>query len=301
MSQGRTESATGNAAAWFGSAPFTPFVREHRLGGSAAFHIFDIRAPAGDFSQPPMRDMVLVYVTSSGFRFQADLGGGAFRSIGAAGRFFVVPPATAARISVGDAHAIRTYVPPLPTLRGILEEVRPGAADPFDLGPLHSRGGRGGLVGELCERLWSEAAQGDDAARLFVDAAVVMLAHALAREAGSPEPRIMAGLAAWQLRRVAQYLQDHLAENVPLAQLAASVGLSSGHFARAFKQATGMPPHQYQVALRIERAKAMLRSTALSVTEIAQGVGYGSPQALARIFAREVGMTPSAWRREALR
>jgi methylphosphotriester-DNA--protein-cysteine methyltransferase len=66
----------------------------------------------------------------------------------------------------------------------------------------------------------------------------------------------------------------------------------------AFKQSTGVPPHRYQLNLRIARARALLESTDTAVTEIAFDVGYESSQALARLFRREVGLSPSDYRRQ---
>ncbi len=86
--------------------------------------------------------------------------------------------------------------------------------------------------------------------------------------------------------------------DVPLATLAAEVGLSPFHFARAFKTSTGMPPHAWQRAQRIGLAKALLETSDLPVTEIAFEVGYESSQALARLFQRSVGVSPSQWRRD---
>jgi len=86
---------------------------------------------------------------------------------------------------------------------------------------------------------------------------------------------------------------------VSLAELAASVNLSPFHFARAFKRSTGLPPHRFQQRLRMESARELLRTTQLSVTDIALRVGYGSSQALARAFRRDAGATPAEFRHSA--
>jgi AraC family transcriptional regulator len=105
------------------------------------------------------------------------------------------------------------------------------------------------------------------------------------------------GLAPWQVRRVTEILAADLAAEQSLAALASQVGLSPFHFARAFKKSMGIPPHAYQVRLRLEHAEALLLGTARSVTEIAMIVGYESSQALARAFHRTRGCTPSDFRR----
>lgn len=109
------------------------------------------------------------------------------------------------------------------------------------------------------------------------------------------------GLAPWQVRKAQQIVQDRLAEEVRLEELAAAVGLSTFHFARAFRQSTGVPPHRYQTLTRLERARDMLAKTDLGVLHIAIAIGYESGQALARAFRREYGCSPAEFRREMCR
>lgn len=105
------------------------------------------------------------------------------------------------------------------------------------------------------------------------------------------------GLASWQAKRTTEYLADNLDRRVTLDELAAVARLSPFHFARAFAKSVGMPPYRYQQNLRMERACELLARSEMRVIDIALAVGYESPQALARVFARQHGMTPSEWRR----
>lgn len=105
------------------------------------------------------------------------------------------------------------------------------------------------------------------------------------------------GLAPWQARRTAAFLAANIERRVPLGELAAIARLSPFHFARAFARTMGMPPYRYQQALRIERAAELLRASDMRIIEIALAVGYETPQALARVFVQQHGMTPSEWRR----
>jgi AraC family transcriptional regulator len=85
-------------------------------------------------------------------------------------------------------------------------------------------------------------------------------------------------------------------QEVPLAALAAAANISPWHFARAFKHTTGVPPHHYQLMLRMNCAKDLLTKTGLPITKVAERVGYGSSQALARAFRKEVGTSPLEYR-----
>jgi len=87
-------------------------------------------------------------------------------------------------------------------------------------------------------------------------------------------------------------------EEVPLAELAALAGLSPFHFARAFKISTGLPPHRYQGRLRLNRALELFAKTDLTIGDVAASVGYETPQSFARLLQRELGTTPTRYRRE---
>jgi len=83
-----------------------------------------------------------------------------------------------------------------------------------------------------------------------------------------------------------------------LRELAAEGRLSTLHFARAVRSTTGLPPGRYHRMLRIERVKQRLVPTDWPMSEIARATGYPDPSYLARIFYRETGTGPGAYRRE---
>jgi AraC family transcriptional regulator len=108
---------------------------------------------------------------------------------------------------------------------------------------------------------------------------------------------VRGGLAPWQMRRTAQVLNERLDSKVTLARLAAECGLSVAHFSRAFKQATGRPPHRWLVEQRVEHAKRLLVTSALPLAEIAAICGFADQSHFTRVFSRLVGSGPGAWRR----
>jgi AraC family transcriptional regulator len=105
------------------------------------------------------------------------------------------------------------------------------------------------------------------------------------------------GLGAWQLRRARDFIEDHLGEQVSLAELARLTSLSPTHFCRAFKRSVGLPPHQYQLLRRIERAKTLLADPDRSVTVIALECGFSLQGSFSTAFRKTTGITPSAFRR----
>src|SRR5262245_56491319 len=140
------------------------------------------------------------------------------------------------------------------------------------------------------------------AARLHAEALGGLLSIELLRllqdgaPASRPSPR--GGLAVWQQKRVMDFIEEHLSEDVSLDVLADLVRLSPYHFLRSFKQSFGEPPYRYWTGRRIERAKALLANPRTSVTEIALAVGFHGTSAFSATFHRVTGQTPTDYRRD---
>ncbi len=108
------------------------------------------------------------------------------------------------------------------------------------------------------------------------------------------------GLAATNLNRVIEKIDDELTSDLPLGQLAALAGVSIPHFCRAFKQSIGCPPHAFIIRRRVERAKEYLRLSAMPITEVALLCGFSSSSHFANTFRRETGTTPQDFRSSSL-
>src|SRR5262249_47727194 len=103
-----------------------------------------------------------------------------------------------------------------------------------------------------------------------------------------------------RLRAVVEYIEEHLEANPSLDEMAAVARLSPYHFARQFKRATGLPPHQYVIARRVERARQLLQAgTDLSLAEVALRVAFSDQSQFTHHFKRLVGVTPGQFRMSA--
>ena len=91
-------------------------------------------------------------------------------------------------------------------------------------------------------------------------------------------------------------MEQHPEDPLSLSQLAEAVGITPRHLNRLFVQQLQSTPAQYQLELRLQRARTLLENTALTVTEVALATGFGTPQLLARRFNRRFGHTPTGWR-----
>jgi AraC family transcriptional regulator len=125
--------------------------------------------------------------------------------------------------------------------------------------------------------------------------AVHLLRHVLPPR--RPRRRRDGALPRGRLRAVVEYVEGHLDAGLSLEQLAAVARLSVYHFARQFKAATGLPPHQFVILRRVERAKQLLQAgTDLSLAEVALHVGFSDQSQFSRHFKRVVGVTPGRFR-----
>lgn len=134
----------------------------------------------------------------------------------------------------------------------------------------------------------------------YLAAVGTVLCHELGQiMSGQTKPQRAArgGLAAWQLRVVTDYIEEHLNEYIPLMTLAQLVRLSPHHFCRAFKQALGQSPCRYHGLRRVERAKLLLTDPNLTVADVALRLGFGDTSVFTVVFRRNTGLTPTAFRR----
>jgi AraC family transcriptional regulator len=219
-----------------------------------------------------------------------------------------VPPAAGAisLVPAGSPHRVRSS--------GHMDELHiclePGlvarvSAEAFGLDPArltvppldgldlpHLRAAMGAVGAELT----AGAAGGRLAAESLANVlAVHLIRHVLApRRPGRGRD---GALPRGRLRAVVEYIEEHLDACPSLEQLAAVARLSAYHFARQFKAATGLPPHQYVILRRVERAKELLQAgTALSLAEVAAHVGFSDQSHFSQHFKRLVGVTPGQFR-----
>lgn len=151
---------------------------------------------------------------------------------------------------------------------------------------------------QLTRKLKAEALQGE-ALPHYAEALSLLLGHELMRLNNSPLPAIhRGGLSASQQKRMVDFIEAHVAENLRLSEMAELAGLSPFHFARAFKQSFGVPPHRYHTNRRIEHAKILLTQPAASVTEVALAVGFAETSSFSTAFRKATGLAPSDFRRE---
>ncbi|MBE9028539.1 helix-turn-helix transcriptional regulator [filamentous cyanobacterium LEGE 11480] len=138
----------------------------------------------------------------------------------------------------------------------------------------------------------------DDAQQMYVKTMANALAVHLLRNYATQETqkiRSIGPLSPRQLKHVLDYINASLEHRIELRELAALTELSQYYFARSFKQAIGVSPHQYVIQQRVERAKRLLRANRMSISEVAVAVGFSHQSHLTRHFKRLTGVTPKTF------
>jgi AraC-like DNA-binding protein len=195
-------------------------------------------------------------------------------------------------------HSIHFYFP-----RPALDAIADGASAPrpLDLQFASPAGLDDTVMRGLTAALLPAFANPEQANPLFIEHVTMAVGIHLAETYCGihREPRLRrGGLAPWQEKRAKDILSAHLDGGLPLARLARECGLSTSHFARAFRQSVGTSPHQWLLQRRVDHARDLLATSQMSLSDIALACGFAGQSHFTRVFNRFVGLSPGAWRRQ---
>jgi AraC family transcriptional regulator len=151
----------------------------------------------------------------------------------------------------------------------------------------------------LCWAVKREVETSRPSGPLYLEGLSLALASRLISQHSSiaKAPELPKGLSKSCLKDVLEFIEDQLAEDLRLAQIAKVAGVSVSHIKTLFSRSTGTPIHHYVVARRIERAKKLLTEDNLSISQIASECGFAHQSHLARHLRRATGMSPRALKR----
>jgi AraC family transcriptional regulator len=124
---------------------------------------------------------------------------------------------------------------------------------------------------------------------------MAVVSHLLGRRSGARRAGGRA-LPPSRVRRVVDYVAEHLEAPLSLRDLAGVAGMEVFRFVRAFKEATGLPPHRYVLHARVDRSKELLADRSLSISEVAIRTGFATPSHFSTVFRRVASATPRDYR-----
>ncbi|MBU0834690.1 MAG: AraC family transcriptional regulator [Alphaproteobacteria bacterium] len=256
--------------------------------------LLSARQGAGDYSDAAVPDLVITRGLSREIPATLDLGAGQFRAAIPRNSIVVTPPNTPTKILLDRPNEVEFLAIPYTALQSICggHDLPPDG----DFGAAHRANINCPQLTVLFIQTAREIRAGNPSGPMFIEGALMQMVALLMAQSQRKLRAPTGGLAPWQLSRVSDHLHARVDQPVSLADLAALTGLSVYHFARAFKASTGIAPHQFQVSLRMDRARMLLSRSTLTITEIALSLGYDSSQSFARAFRIAHGTTPTCYR-----
>jgi AraC family transcriptional regulator len=283
---------------WRKLIPFAPCAASDRLGWVGLEAARYRAAPAVELNRPALTHHMLVLFARPAEELDLLYEGVKRHVPPPAGSISLMPAGTPARVrSGGRWDHLHIFLEP-----GLVARA---AAEVFDLDPARTIvPPLDGLdLPQLRAAMWAvdaELTAGGAGGRLAAESLANVLAVHLIRHVLAPRQptRRRAGtLPRARLRAVVEYIEAHLDAGPTLEQMAAVARLSPNYFAWQFRRATGLPPHRYVLARRVERAEQLLQTGGdFSLAEVAAFAGFSDQSQFSRHFKRLVGVTPGQFR-----
>lgn len=155
------------------------------------------------------------------------------------------------------------------------------------------------LIQHLSFAFLAEVEKKEAASRLYTESISHTLMFHLIKNyttADFQNKNFSGGLSGNKLRRVTEFINDNLEQDLTLTEIAAVAGLSHFHFARAFRKTMGITPQQYITNRRIEKAKELLAESNLPIVEVGFQAGFKNQSHFTTLFRKFTSLTPKIWR-----
>jgi AraC family transcriptional regulator len=283
---------------WMKAIPFQAAAVSDRLGWVGLQAVRYYAAPASEFHPPAMTHHRLILFTRPPEELDLRYEGVRRYLSPPAGSISLIPAGSPAQYRwSGDMDTLNVYLEP-----GMVGRV---AAEAFGLDPTRTTvppldgPDLPHLRATMCA-LDAELTTGSPGGPLAAESLANVLAVQLIRHISAPRKpeRSREGkLPRARLHAVMDYIEEHLDASPSLEQMASIAHISPYHFARQFKTSTGLPPHQYVIARRVERAKHLLQEGGdFSLAEVAVHAGFSDQSQFSQHFKRIVGVTPGRFR-----
>jgi AraC family transcriptional regulator len=284
---------------WLKLLPFEPDASSHRLGWAGLEAARNRALPASELHAPALTHHRLILFSRPPEELDLRYEGVKRHVPPPAGAIMLVPAGspTLWRWS-GSFDSLHIFLEP-----GLVTRV---AAEAFGLDPARlTAPPLDGLdLPQLQTAMWAvdaELTPGGAGGRLAAESLANVLAVHLIRHVSATRQstrRRNGTLPRAKLRAVVEYIEEHLDSGPTLEQMAAIARLSPNYFAWQFKRATGLPPHQYVLDRRVERAKQFLQTGSdISLAEVAAEAGFSDQSQFSHHFKRLIGVTPGQFRK----
>lgn len=271
-------------------------LRELRSVGRRGASMFFAHHGGGHIHIPQTNDLLIVWAMHIPGRATLDYDGSRVNMSNCSGReFMVCPPNTSLEVFVEQPHQTTTLA--IPYSR-VVEAADIGDRLPRDgnFGDLHAKVQTDISMVRMLTQLWRETHHETPWTALMAEGFLLQITSSLMRLSDHNRPTKRGKLAGWQLKRITEYANSRLDEDVTLTDLAEVCNLSPQYFCNAFSKTVGQPPHHWLRSLRMDKAKSLLADSRITITDIALTVGFKSQGSFATAFRKVTGMTPSNYR-----
>ena len=281
---------------WYRAGPLAPTVVEHRLVlpetywliQAGPIDLINVSPPAGAVVEPAVPEYAVHLMLRTAPLMRVGFNRPPRWLAVSPGAMLLAPPDTACEyVADAPAHVLTVAVP-----KACVDDFTDGSGRRIDIRQEEVL--RDPALAQQIVRLWHEAADEAAASALLADEVMRTLLAALARRTNSRPSRRLGRerLPNHTVRRLRDYVESRLGDDLDVATLADVAELSPAHFARAFAATVGMTPFRYVMSRRLARARERLERTRHSTLDIAIGLGFKTPSHFAASFRREFGVTP---------
>ena len=290
-----TEPAVRNSYLDFYVETYGQFIVEKKLvEGREAVGMFLTRQPAGQFPDDAIEEYSIQMLASPKARARLNLGAGEFDVLLRRSQFVVTPPRTASEYDVHDDHMIFGFGVPTSYFEATLRDT--GRQD-FAIEGLLKSGHADKIVERLIRESWKEAETGGDLGALYVDTNILAIASRIVALATKAQQRDIASdrerISDPAMRLITDYVDSNVDTAIRMKTLANLARMNEFEFSRAFKARTGLPPYQWVIEQRVNKAQQLLRRSSLPIAEIAYACGFSSQAHMTSLFSKRLGLTPA--------
>jgi AraC family transcriptional regulator len=275
-----------------------PALRSSDTLGWSSIYVQQHQQPAWETPEyAHIRHMVLVHGTQQRIRTERAFDGRRqLEQIGSGSNIVIVPAAVQHQTNWSQESPFSLlFLEPDYLVRVARESVK---AERVELIPHYAM--EDPFIDQIGRALTAELHSTAPGSRLFADSLTISLSIHLIRHYSNwqqPLREDATGLSQRKLSQAIEYINERLAQNLSIAEIADELEMSQYYFSRLFKQSIGSSPYQYVMQQRIERAAFLLRTTTLSIAAISPQVGFSNQNQLTVQFRKFIGTTPSRYRK----
>jgi AraC family transcriptional regulator len=282
---------------------YADFAKDVRKPESAAFTMMRIEQGAFESADPAFSDFYFGIADTYHVGFKGN--GPGYRKFNNVWRDLAIkpsvleltPPGSSVEYDIRVPSSLVILTSPENETKALMRRIAKKSVS--DFGNLHECAmSAGPKISPLIYAIWHATSVEDQTQRLQADSLFTSLIVTCLQEAGHMKKPQDSDerLCKWQLKKAMLLINEQMTEPVTLASIATAMDMSEYHFLRAFRNTTGLPPHQYQIMLRVNMARQMIVRSKLGLSEIAFASGFSSHAHMTTTLKKWTGKTPAAYR-----